>query len=114
MRPRGLFLSDGSFHSLPSASDYDVIGGRGGGHLKVEVVLTNSQLVEQLRNDLADREEDITELKEHLRQAEYGYMCEVEVNNRISTELDELWDIVEAHGLKKRPPGRGKKKRRTS
>lgn len=115
MRPHGLFLPDGTFHSIVSEVIPQVISSREGEPVRVEVVLTNSDMVNDLRIQLADQEAEITELKERVRSAEYGYMCQMELNNRIHTENEELWDLVEANGLRNRPPGRRKKKKgRTS
>lgn len=105
MRTDGLFLSDGSF--LPFSVS---VPEREGEPIKVAVTLTDSQLVYQLRSEIDDLNVMISELKEFRRQAEYGYTCQVQLNYRLSSENEELWDLLEAHGIRKRPlKGRRKK-----
>ncbi len=61
--------------------------------LCIKVILRNDDLVNRLRQKIADVQSDNDKLKERYRNLEYKYACEVQVNN-------ELCDICRAAGIK--------------
>lgn len=55
--------------------------------LKVEVILTTSDEVQQLRNQVVDLQEQLFELQRQYDRVEYRYKCEVMLNLQLQDLL---------------------------
>ena len=55
----------------------------GGSPLQVEVILTDSNMVQSLRQQLTQLEEEHDRLRDNFRLVEYRYRCEVLINMQI-------------------------------
>lgn len=73
-------MSDGALHSCPCPLH---VGGQGT-PFKVEVVLTTADEVVSLRQQLADAQVLIDDLRAQLNRAEYLFRCETVINGRLT------------------------------